>query len=80
MFSLVSLSKSTIVNHDYDIIEPSETTSWKTMVQARTDIPSNITPPSVRTKSGRIIRKLKRYVEWAITFVQPPAFMFYWLS
>ena len=38
-------------------------TSRKTVVQARTDIPSNIIAPPVRTKSGRIIKKPKRRLE-----------------
>ena len=46
-----------------NIIEPSETTSEKTFVQTNTDIPSNITTPPVRTKSGRINEKPKRYLE-----------------
>ena len=38
-------------------METNETTSQKTV------IPSNIVVPSVRTKSGRIIREPKRYWE-----------------
>ena len=61
---LIETNEKFIVKHDYDnITEPSKTTSRKTVVQARTDIPSNITTPPVRTKSGRIIRKPKRYLE-----------------
>ena len=37
-----------------NIIEPSETTSEKNFVQTNTDMPSNITTPPVRTKSGHI--------------------------
>ena len=37
-------------------------TSQKTVVQARTGIPSNITTPPARTKSGLIIKKLKKYL------------------
>ena len=40
-----------------------ETTSPKTVAQARTDVPLNITAPPVRAKSGCIIRKPKRYLE-----------------
>ena len=50
------------MNYD-NIIEPSETTSQKTLVQTKTDIPSNITTSPVRTKSGRLIKKPKRYLE-----------------
>ena len=61
---LIPTNKKFIVKHDYDnIIEPSETTSKKTFLQTKTDIPSNITTPPVRTKSGRIIKKTKRYLE-----------------
>ena len=61
---LIPTNEKFIVKHDYNnIIEPSETTSGKTVVQARTDISSNITAPPVRTKSGGIIRKSKRYLE-----------------
>ena len=60
----IPTNKKFIVKHDYDnIIEPSETTSKKTFLQTKTDIPSNITTPPVRTKSGRIIKKTKRYLE-----------------
>ena len=59
---LIPTSEKFIVKHDYDnIIEPSETTSQKTFVQTKTDIPSIITTPPIRTKSGRIIKKPKRY-------------------
>ena len=62
--NLIPTNEKSIVKHDYDnIIEPSETTSRQTVVQARTDLPSSITAPPVRTKSGRIIRKPKRYLE-----------------
>ena len=55
---LIPTNKEFIVKHDYDsIIEPSEMTSQKNFVQAKTDIPSNITTSPVRTKSGRIIKK-----------------------
>ena len=67
---LIATNEKFIVNHDYDnIIESSETTSPKTVVQARTDINSNITAPPVKTKSGRIIRKPKRYLEecWVVS-------------
>ena len=60
----IPTNKKFIVKHDYDnIIEPSETTSKKTFLQTKTDIPSNITTPPVRTKSGRINEKPKRYLE-----------------
>ena len=61
---LIPANEKFIVKHDYDnITEPSEKTSQKTVVQARTEIPSNITAPPVRTKSGRIIKKTKRYLQ-----------------
>ena len=61
---LVPTNEKFIVKHDYDnITEPSEKTSQKTFVQTNTDIPSNITAPPVRTKSGRIVEKPKRYLE-----------------
>ena len=61
---LIPTKEKFIVKHDYDnIIEPSETTSQKTFVQTKTDIPSNITTPPVRTKSGRISKKPKSYLE-----------------
>ena len=61
---LIPTNEKFIVKHDYDnIIEPSETTSQKTLVQTKTDIPSNITTPPVRTKSGHISKKPKRYFE-----------------
>ena len=61
---LIPTNEKFIVRHDYEnIIEPSETTSWKTVVPPRTDIPSSIVVPSVRTKSGRITRKPKRNLE-----------------
>ena len=61
---LIPTNERFIVKHGYDnIIGPSETTSQKTVVQARTDIPSNITAPPIKRKSGRIIRKPKRYLE-----------------
>ena len=60
---LIQINEKCIVKHDYEnIIEPSETTQ-KNVVPPRTDIPSNIAALLVRTKSGRIIRKLKRYLE-----------------
>ena len=61
---LIPTNEKFIVKHDYDnIIEPSETASQKTLVQTKTDIPSNITTLPVRTKSGRISKKPKRYLE-----------------
>ena len=61
---LIPANEKFSVKHDYDnIIEPSETTSPKTFVQTKTDIPSNLTTPPVRTKSGRIIKKPRRYLE-----------------
>ena len=60
---LIPTNEKFIVKHDYDnIIEPSETTSQKTFVQTKTDIPSIITTTPIRTKSGRIIKKPKRYL------------------
>ena len=56
-----------------NIIEPSETTSRKTVVQARTDIPSNITARPVISKSGRIIKKPKRYLKEYSIVTQIPA-------
>ena len=55
--------KFVVKNHYESIRKPSETTSRKTVVPPRTDIPSNTVPPSVRTKSMRIIRKPNRYLE-----------------
>ena len=56
--NLIPTNEKFIVKHDYDnIIEPGETISRKTVVQARTDVPSDITAPPVRGKSGRIIKK-----------------------
>ena len=53
---LIPTNETFIVKHDYEnIIEPSETTSRKTVVPQRTYVPSNIAAPSVRTKSGRIL-------------------------
>ena len=61
---LIPANEKFIVKHNYDnIIKPSETTSQKTLVQTKTDIPSNITTSPVRTKSGRLIKKPKRYLE-----------------
>ena len=61
---LIPTSEKFIAKHDYDnIIEPREMTSQKTLVQAKTDLPSNTTIPPVRTKSGRISKKSKRYLE-----------------
>ena len=61
---LIPTNEKLIVKHDYDkIIEPSETTSQKTLVQTKTDIPSNITTSPVRTKFRRIIKTPKRYLE-----------------
>ena len=52
---LIPTNEKVIVRLNYDnITEPNETTSQKNVVPARTDIPSNITTPPVRTKSGRI--------------------------
>ena len=46
---LIPKNEKFIVKHDYEnIIEPSETTSRKTVVPPRTDIPSNVAAPSVR--------------------------------
>ena len=60
---LVPTNEKFTVKHDYkNIIEPSRTTGRKTGVPPKTDIPSNISTPSVRTKSGRIIRKPKTYL------------------
>ena len=58
------------VKHYYEnVIEPNETPSRKTVAPARTDILSNIVAPSVRTKSERITRKPKMYLEecWIVT-------------
>ena len=53
-----------IVKHDYNnIMEPHEATSRKTVVQARTEVPSSITTPPVRTKFRSIIRKPRGYLE-----------------
>ena len=61
---LIPTNEKLIVKHDYDkIIEPSETISQKTLVQTKTDIPSNITTSPVRTKFRRIIKTPKRYLE-----------------
>ena len=61
---LIPSNEKFIVKHDYDnIIELSGKTSQKTVVQAKTEIPSNITAPPVKTRSGRIIKKTKRYLE-----------------
>ena len=71
---LIPTNEIFIVKHDYDnIIEPSETTSKKTFLQTKTDIPSNITTPPVRTKSGRINEKPKRYLEecWIVSQISP---------
>ena len=67
---LIPTNEILIDKHDYDnIIEPSEATSQKTFVQAKTDISSIITTPPVRTKSGRIIKKPKRHLEerWIVS-------------
>ena len=69
---LIPTNEKFIAKHDYDsIIEPNETTSQKTLVQTKTDIPSNITTPPVRTKSGRISKKPKRYLEecWIVEYL-----------
>ena len=61
---LIPTNEKFIVKHDYEnIIEARETTSQKIILQARIDIPSNITTASVRTKFGSIIKKPKRYLE-----------------
>ena len=61
---LIPANEKFIVKHDYEnIIEPSETTSRKSVVPPRTDISSNTVASSVRTMSGSIIRKSKRYLE-----------------
>ena len=60
---LIPTKEKFIVKHDYDNIEPSKTTSQKIFVQTKTNIPSNITTPLVRTKSRHIIKKPKRYLE-----------------
>ena len=61
---LIHTNEKFIVKHDYEnIIEPSKTISQGTVTTPRTDIPSNIAAPSVRTKSGCIIRKSKMYLE-----------------
>ena len=61
---LIPTNEKFIVKHNYDnIIEPSKTTSQKFFVQTKTNIPSNITTPLVRTKSRHIIKKPKRYLE-----------------
>ena len=58
---LIPTSKKFSDKHDYEnIIEPNETTSQKTVIPPRTGTPSNIVALSIRTKSGRIIRKPKR--------------------
>ena len=61
---LIPANKKFIVKHDYDnIMEPSKTTSQKTLVQEKTGIPSNITTPPARSRFGRISKKPKRYLE-----------------
>ena len=61
---LISTNEKFIVKHNYDdIIEPRETAPQKTLVQTKSDIPSNSTTPPVRTKSGRISKKQKKYLE-----------------
>ena len=43
LHQLIPIKEKFIVKHNYEnIIEPSETTSWKTVVPPRTDTPSNI--------------------------------------
>ena len=60
---LIPANEKFIVKHDYDnTMELSKTTLQKTVVQARTDITSNIAQP-VRTKSKHIIKKPKRYLK-----------------
>ena len=69
---LIHTNEKFIVKHDYEnIIEPSKTMSQGTVTTPRTDIPSNIAAPSVRTKSGCIIRKSKRYLEecWIVKWI-----------
>ena len=69
---LIQRNEKFIVKHDYDnIIKPSETTSQKSFEQTKTGIPSNITTPPVRTKSGRII--IKRHLEecWIVSQIFP---------
>ena len=59
---LIPINKNFFVKHDYkNILEPSETTSQKIVVQPRTDIPSE-----------RIIRKSERYLEerWIVWNVE----------
>ena len=48
-----------------------EMTSKNFFVQTKADIPSNITTPPVRTKSGHIIKKPKRYLEeyWIVKYL-----------
>ena len=59
---LISTNEKFIVKQDYEnIIEPSEITSQNSAVPPRTDIPSNIAEPSVRTNSGHIVRKPKKW-------------------
>ena len=61
---LILINEKLSVKHSYEnISEPDEIPSQKTNVPSRTDISSNIVTPSVRTKPGRIIRKIKRYLE-----------------
>ena len=61
---LIPTNEKLIVKHVYDnIIKPSKTTSQETVIQARTEVPSNITTSPVRTKSGRIVKKPKRSLE-----------------
>ena len=48
LHQIIPINERFIVKHNYEnIIEPSETTSWKTVVPPRTDTPSNIVAPSV---------------------------------
>ena len=61
---LIPTNEKFIVKHDYDnIIEARETTSQKTILQARIGVPSNITTASIRIKLGSIIKKPKKYLE-----------------
>ena len=57
---LIPTNEKFIVKHGYDnIIEPSETTSQKTIVLPKTDIPSNITTPPVGTNLDVLLKNQK---------------------
>ena len=61
---LIPTNEKFIIKQDYkNITELSETTLRKTVVPPRTNILSDIAAISVITKSERIIRKPKSYLE-----------------